>query len=211
MFFLLVAVISSFYFYANFPDRVPTHWNFAGEVDAWGSRLSAFIIPVVVIGVYLLFLALPYLDPKKEKYDQFKKVYHVFKVIIIAFMVLLYFLTSLNGLGYNVPIGALMPIIIGVMFVILGNYMSKLKSNWFIGIRTPWTLSSEEVWNKTHRFGGKMFILGGFLMAIQVFLPLAFRLPIFILTIALLTVGTFGYSYYIYRQEKKKTVLIDKK
>jgi len=82
--------------------------------------------------------------------------------------------------------------------------MGKIKMNWFVGIKTPWTLSSEENWNKTHRFGGKMFILAGILMMVQNFLPVMLRLPIFIISIAGLLFGTIGYSYILYLKEKKK-------
>lgn len=202
---LLMAVVafSSFYFYFHSPNIIPTHWNFAGEVDGWGSRNIAFIIPAVIFGMYFLFLLLPFLDPKKEKYEQFKKSYHIFKNFLILFMALIYFVTSFAGLGYDLPVGTIIPVMVGILFMILGNYMGKIKMNWFVGIKTPWTLSSEEVWNKTHRFGGKMFILGGILMAVDAFLPASFRLPIFIFIVILLTFGTMGYSYLAYLREKK--------
>ncbi len=200
---LAAAIISSFYFYSHFPEKVPTHWNFAGEVDDWGSRAIAFIIPAVMVIMYVLFMVLPFLDPKKEKYEQFSKVYHVFKDIIILFMAIIYFATSLNALGYNLPIGIIVPVGVGLLFIIIGNYMGKIKSNWFVGIRTPWTLSSEEVWNKTHRFGGKMFMLGGVLIAIDAFLPINYRLAVFMAAIILVLLGTVGYSYLIYLKEKR--------
>ncbi len=200
---LVAAIISSFYFYSHFPEKVPTHWNFAGEVDDWGSRAIAFVIPAVMVGIYILFLVFPFLDPKKEKYEQFSKVYHVFKGVMILFMAMLYFATSLNILGYNLPIGIIVPVGVGVLFIIMGNYMGKIKSNWFFGIKTPWTLSSEEVWNKTHRFGGKMFMLGGVLIALDSFSPIDWRLPIFIIAIIIVLLGTVGYSYLVYLKEKK--------
>ncbi len=202
---ILTAVISSFYFYARFPEQVPIHWNIAGQPDNWGGRATAaFLFPAIVIGMYLLFLLLPLIDPKKERYRQFRKVYHVFKTVLILFMVAIYFISSLNALGYNLSVELWVPILVGLLFIILGNYLAKIKPNWFMGIRTPWTLSSEEVWNKTHRLGGKIFILGGILMAIEGFLPVSYRLPIFFFTIGLIVVGTVGASYFFYRQEKKK-------
>jgi uncharacterized membrane protein len=86
----------------------------------------------------------------------------------------------------------------------MGNYMGKLKPNWFVGIRTPWTLSSETVWNKTHRFGGKVFMLGGLIMIITSIAPMSWRLPLFIADIIVLMLGTVGYSYFVYLKEKKK-------
>lgn len=202
---LVITLIASFYFYANFPDRVPTHWNIAGEVDGWSSRwLGAFLIPTIITGMYFLFLGLPYLDPKKDRYAEFAKVYHIFKTAIILLMALIYFITGLNALGYKVSVEFWIPLLIGILFIIMGSYMPKIKPNWFMGIRTPWTLSSEEVWNKTHRLGGKIFIIGGLLMTAMYFLPISWRLPLFIFIIVLILVGTMGYSYVLYRSEQKK-------
>ncbi|MDD5291234.1 MAG: SdpI family protein [Patescibacteria group bacterium] len=200
---LAATIISSFYFYAGFPERVPTHWDFAGQVNGWGSRSFAFIIPGVMVIMYLLFMVLPFLDPKKEKYSQFKKVYHILKDVILLFMAVIYLATSLNALGYNLPIGIIIPVGVGLLFIIIGNYMKEIKSNWFVGIRTPWTLSSEEVWEKTHRFGGKAFMISGFLIALDSFLPISWRLPVFIVAIILVVFGTIIYSYIVYLKEKK--------
>jgi len=201
---LIITAAAAVFFYFNLPDRVATHWNFAGEVDAYGSgRSQAIAIPIMAAGMYLLFLLIPYLDPKKERYEQFSKVYHIFKSIILALLVIIYLVIGLNGLGYNLPVGLIIPVLIGILFIIIGNYMAKIKRNWFMGIRTPWTLSSEEVWNKTHRFGGKMFILAGLLMMAETIMPLTWKLPIFIIMMAVLLFGTIGYSYIVYLQEKK--------
>lgn len=200
---IIVSTIASFYFYAHFPESVPTHWDFQGEVNGWSpSWVAAFVFPAVAVGVYFLFLALPYLDPKKERYTQFSKVYHVFKGMIVVFMSLVYFAASLNGLGYNVPIQTYVPFLIGLMFIVLGNYMSKIKPNWFMGIRTPWTLSSEEVWNKTHRFGAKVFMFGGVVLMCMNVLPVGFRMPLFIVAVVTMSLGTVVYSFIIYKKEE---------
>ena len=204
LFLIIVTVIASIYFYFNLPERVITHWNFSGQPDGWGSgKAQAILFSSMTIGMYLLFLLLPYLDPKKERYEQFRKIYHIFKNIILAMLVLIFFATSLNNLGYNVPIGVVVPGLVGLLFIIIGNYMGKIKLNWFMGIRTPWTLSSEEVWNKTHRFGGKMFMLAGLLMMAEIILPISWKLPTFIIMMIVLLFGTIGYSYVAYLQEKK--------
>ena len=203
---IILSAAASVFFYNNLPERVATHWNFAGEIDGYGSgKAQAIAMPIMVIGMYLLFLLMPYLDPKKERYEQFSKVYHIFKTMILTLLVIVYFVVGLNGLGYNLPVGVIIPGLIGLLFIIIGNYMGKLKLNWFVGIRTPWTMSSEEVWNKTHRFGGKMFILAGLLLIAEIFLPVSWKLPIFIIMMVILLVGTIGYSYLIYLKEKKKS------
>ncbi len=201
---IILTCASAVFFYNNLPARIVTHWNFAGQPDGWGSGpMQAIFFPLMIIGLYIMFLLIPYLDPKKERYEQFNRVYHIFKNIILALMVIIYFLMCFNGLGYNLPVGIIVPILIGILFIVMGNYMAKLKRNWFVGIRTPWTLSSEEVWNKTHRFGGKMFILAGFLMIAEVVLPNSWKLAVFIAAMVVLLFGTMGYSYIVYLQEKK--------
>ncbi len=200
---VILAIISSFYFYANFPEQVPIHWNAAGEVDNYGSKtLGAFLFPGIILGMYLMFLIIPYIDPKKKRYVEFRKVYHVLKTVLVFFMAVMYFIASFNALGYNISVERWIPIMVGALFVLLGNYMSKIKPNWFMGIRTPWTLSSEEVWNKTHRVGGKVFMLGGVIIALTAFMPVAFRMIIFFIAVGLILAGTIVYSYIAYRQEE---------
>lgn len=200
---ILISAIAAFYFYAHFPERVPTHWNFAGQVDGWSNRtLGAFAIPGMLVGMYFLFLFLPMLDPKKERYEQFKKTYNIFRNLIILVLVAIYFIASFNALGYNIPTQYFIPLIIGLLFIVLGNYMGKLKRNWFIGVRTPWTISSEEVWNKTNRFGGHLFILAGLIMIAIPFLPAWLGAWLFGIMIITLVLGTFVYSYILYNKEK---------
>lgn len=205
LFLIALSAIASIYFYLNFPEMVPTHWNFAGEVDAYGPRtINAFLLPVVILGMYILFIFIPFLDPKKERYEEFRSTYHNFKNVLVLFMSVLYFIIGFSALGYNIPVGAIIPALIGLLFVFIGSIMGKLKPNWFMGIRTPWTLSSEEVWKKTHLMGGKIFMAAGILMIVSAAMPISFRLPIFILAIILMSLGTVGYSYFVYYQQNHK-------
>lgn len=202
---IILTIAAAVFFYNNLPDRVAIHWNFAGEADKYGSgKTQSAAAPLVIIGVYLLFLFIPYLDPRKECYKQFNKVYHIFKSMILALLAAVYFIIGLNGLGYGLPAGIIVPVLAGILFIVFGRYMGEIKMNWFMGIRTPWTLSSEEVWDKTHRFGGKMFVLAGLLMVFQIFLPLKFRLPVFIISMAIIIFGAVIYSYVLYLKQEKK-------
>ena len=202
---IAISIAASFYFYAHFPERVVTHWNFAGEPNGWSGRaFAAFFFPALFIGMYVLFLVLPRLDPQKARYEEFAKIYNIFRNFILAALVAIYFIASGNNLGAKIDIGLLIPMIIGALFLVLGNYFGKIKRNWFVGIRTPWTLSSEEVWNKVHRFGGKVFMFCGIIMFLTGFAPVSWRLPLFIADIIILLFGTMVYSYIVYWKEKKK-------
>lgn len=202
---LLIALsfAAAFYFYPRFPAQVVTHWDFAGQANGWSSaRFAAFFFPFLNLGMYLLLLFIPYLDPKKASYQDFRSAYHVIKNFLIFFLVVIYLITGLNNLGYNLPINRYVPMLVGLLFIIIGNYMGKLKSNWFIGMRNPWTLSSETVWNKTNRLTGKLFMFAGLLLIFTGFVPEPIKLPLFILTITALILVPNVYSFILYKKEK---------
>ncbi|PIT90352.1 MAG: hypothetical protein COU22_02660 [Candidatus Komeilibacteria bacterium CG10_big_fil_rev_8_21_14_0_10_41_13] len=203
---LLIVIISitlGLYFYSIFPEQVPVHWNAGGEVDRYGSKFEgAFLMPLIAIGMYILFRFLPKIDPKKEKYEQFFKIYLLFRNLIMIMMLAIYLIASASTLGYDVRVEVWIPIIVGVLFIILGNYMGKLKPNWFMGIRTPWTLSNDEVWNKTHRLGGKLFIILGLLLILTPILPYSNIFLTLVTPVILVALIPIVYSYVIYKKIK---------
>ena len=199
---ILISVILSGYFYSVFPDQVPIHWNFQGEVDNWGSKfMGAFLMPLMAIGMYLLFLILPLIDPKKDKYKQFNKVYLLFRNLIILMLFAIYIISSLNALGYKIRVEVWIPFLIGILFIVMGNYFGKIKPNWFMGIRTPWTLSSDEVWLKTHRLGGKLSMALGFLLIISPSLPHQSLLFTLIIPIMIVVMVPVIYSYILFKNK----------
>jgi len=198
------AFIGSIYFYVHFPEQVVTHWNLQGQPDDWsGKTFAAFFFPILILGIYILLIFLPLFDPLRKRYEEFSKTYQIIRFALVTFFTGIYFLASLSGLGYNMQIGKIIPAVIGLLFVILGNYMPKIKKNWFVGIRTPWTLASEEVWNKTHRLGGKIFILAGVLMILGIWLPTMWSAWLFGINMFILVVGTTGYSWFIWKKLQK--------
>jgi len=201
---LAIACSASFYFYNNFPEQVPVHWNFKGVADNYATKFTgAFLFPIIIIFMYLMFLFVPFIDPKKDRYQEFGKIYHILKTVLIAFMVSIYFISSLIGLGYDIAIGLWTPVLVGLLFILIGKYLSKIKPNWFMGIRTPWTLSSEENWIKTHIFGGKVFMIGGLIMILIPFVPTEYQAWLLGLTIFILVFGTTGYSLMLYLKNKE--------
>lgn len=198
--------IISFILYPFLPDKIPMHWNFRGEIDRYGSKFEGtFLIPLMTLGFYLLFLFLPYLDPKEENYKKFERVYQFIKyAFVILFSIMHYsvFITTLFGVRDLIP--KIVPLTVGIFFILLGNYMPRIKPNWFVGIRTPWTLSNEEVWRKTHRLGGYLFIISGLLIILAGFLPSHWNFIVLMLAVFLSSIISIIYSFVIYKRLKGK-------
>lgn len=200
---LLIAIGFSFWSYNLLPDMVATHWNIQGQVDAWGSKkFNNLLFPGLIIAIYFLFSFIPNFDPKKERYAEFANVYLMMRNAILSVFVIIFGATTLFNLGYPLNISAIVGVSIGVLFLIIGNYFGKIKLNYFVGFRTPWTLSSENVWNKTHRVGGKAFIILGLIIAISPWLKPVMALIAMSIGFTLM-IGVGVYSYVLFKQEKK--------
>lgn len=201
--FIIIAFVLGIYFYQNFPEQVPTHWNAKGEINGYsGKGLAAFLMPVMMTFSYLLLLFLPSIDPKKDRYKDFTKTYHTIKAVTIGSFLFIHFYLGLAGFN-DIKIDKIMPSMIGILFMVIGNYMPKIKQNWFMGIRTPWTLSNETVWQKTHILGGKIFMLSGFIIFVSSFInsgPYVFQVLIGAAVVASLI--PLIYSYLIYKKIK---------
>src|SRR3989344_2442875 len=201
---LAASVVFSIYFYLHFPAQVATHWNIAGQPDNYsGKAFGAFFLPALLSAIYLLFMFIPYLDPKKERYADFAPAFLKLRNAIIFCLFLVFLASGFNNMGYNVPIDKTVPLAIGLLMIFLGNLMGKIKNNWFVGIRTPWTLSSENVWNKTHRVGGYAFIIFGLVIITVPYLGKTLGLIAFIGGAAIAVLGTIIYSYIAHKQEQK--------
>lgn len=147
------------------PDRVAVHWNWQGEVDRYGGRVEGLLmLPSMALGIYLLFLVLPRLDPARANYEKFAGTYSIFRLLFTVSMALIYGVALLSAQGYPVDMALLMPAIVGGLLVVVGNFMGKLRPNWFVGIKTPWTLTSQRSWTKTHRMGGRLLVLAGLML-----------------------------------------------
>jgi uncharacterized membrane protein len=204
MWIILIGCLSAgYFFYQRFPSRVPIHWNAAGQVDDWsGPAFAAFFFPALIIGIYLLLTLLPLADPHKNRYIEFGRPYNILRLTLVTFMTALYFISSFAALGCKINMSFVMPLVIAILFIVLGNFLPKFKKNWFVGIRTPWTLSNEHIWTKTHRAAGKLFILGGILMIVAAFTPPAWNIILLLITVGLIVIGTIGYSYWLWRNKQ---------
>jgi immunity protein, SdpI family len=188
------------------PERIPIHWNLQGQVDGYGGRfVGLLLLPIFALGLYALLLFLPRLDPGRANYKSCAGTYNLIRVAVVVFMAALYAVTVAAALGAAVDVGMVVSLGVGALFVVLGNVMGKIRPNWFVGIRTPWTLSSKLSWSKTHRLGGWVFIVLGPLVAAAGIL----RQPWFFM--GTMAVGGLSlawlviYSYLVYRTDPDRT------
>jgi len=192
------------YIFNMLPDQIPTHWDMHGNPDQYsGKAFGSFFIPGLLAFIYLLMTFLPLADPKKDRYKDFSKAYTVIRLILVIYLTAIYWASSAYALGVNINIADFSTISIGVLFLIIGNFMPKLKPTWFVGIRTPWTLSDETVWYKTHRLGGKMFLLGGLIILALTLFPTSIRWIVFMAVVFAVVIVTFVYSWWIWRKQDK--------
>lgn len=188
--------------YPYLPDSIPTHWGFEGEPNQWSPKTwGAWIIPLMSLAFLVLFPLLPKLDPKKANYEQFKKPWGVIQTSLIAMMAYMFAVTMSVTLypQYNALVGRFVVFGIGVLFVILGNVMGKVRQNYFVGLKTPWTLNDPEVWQKSQRFGGWAFVLAGLAFIIEAIVWIAI-LPVFIVLMAVMVILPIAYSYLASRK-----------
>ncbi len=197
--FIGVAIAVAAYLYPDLPDQIPTHWNIKGEVDDYTAKpWGVTIMPLAAIFVFVVMRLIPVISPKGFRTDSFMDVVNVFTVVIVGFMSGVAILVLLEANGQDVRINEMIFAGVGLMFVVLGNYMGKVRKNFFIGIRTPWTLASDEVWSRTHRLGGKVFVLIGIFMMLNSLV----RFPVqwLIASIVVVALVPVIYSYVIYRR-----------
>ena len=193
---MLLPALAGLILWNQLPEKMPTHWNAAGEVDGWSSKAFAvFGLPLIMVAAQWLCMLGTAADPKRKNHPE--KVLHLVLWIIPVLSVVLHAVTYATALGHSVPIEVVMPILIGLIFTIIGNYMPKCKQNYTIGIKIPWTLDNEENWNKTHRFAGFLWticglliMLTGFFGGFWVFLPITL----------LMVLAPIIYSYILHRK-----------
>jgi uncharacterized membrane protein len=189
--------------YPRLPAQIPSHWNMEGEVNGWSGRWVVFLPPLMGLVLLVLMPLLRRIDPRREHYARFEPTFWLVINVIVAFMFVPHVLTIGTALGWPLPAGDRMMIGgVGLLFILLGNYMPRMKSNWWMGIRTPWTLSSESVWRSTHRLGGRTFVLGGVLMLASLALPAQARVGALIAAVVLSALVPAVWSYVAWRREQ---------
>ena len=189
-------------YWNDLPARVPTHWDLRGQINGWMTKVPGIlIVPLTALGLSALLHVLPWFDPKLRRNSSEKGLMPaVLPIVRIACLLLLdaiFFLQMATSLGRNIAAGRIMMTCLLLFFVILGNYLGNLRPNYFVGIRTPWTLENPETWRATHRLGGRLMFGGGLILLIaQVFLSEHLFGSIFIGALLLLAAWGFVYSWH---------------
>ena len=198
-----VALALGVWAWPRLPARVPTHWNIHGVPDWYSSRLVAVLLmPGIVLALNGLFRILPLLDPRRVNYEKFQDTYWLIANALVLFLLGVHALVIANGLGYPVAMARLMPVGIGLLFIVLGNSLARVQPTWFVGIRTPWTLSSDTVWRKTHRTGGFTFVIGGGVMITAAFVSGALVWVLLAAAAVLAVAVPVVQSYVLWRREQ---------
>ena len=202
---IIAATLAGILLWNQLPEQMASHWNENDQVDGYMSRFwGVFMMPLVTLGMFALFLVIPNIDPLKANIAQFRETFNLFITFMVGFMVYVHALTLRWNLGYtDTGIGKAMLPAMGLLFIIIGSLLRKAKRNFFIGIRTPWTLSSDTVWDKTHQLGSILFMISGVLAVIGGFFGGMVAFWMLMVPLMGSTIFLLAYSYVLYRQETK--------
>ena len=197
--FVLLPIAAGLYLWNRLPDQIPIHFNFSGEADGWSSRpFAVFVLPLFLLAVHLLMAIATAYDPKGRGFSD--RIYRMllWTVPIISWATNL----SVYGIavGMNIRIDVVVRVLTGFLFIIIGNYMPKVRQNMTVGIKIPWTLADPENWNKTHRLAGKLFLISGILTLMSIFLPGQAGMLIMFCSIIIAAVFPMIYSFQLYRK-----------
>jgi uncharacterized membrane protein len=200
---LAAAVAVGAYLYPALPAQVASHWNIHGEVDGYMGKVWGVItVPLIMFFIILTWWVIPHLDPLKRNLDEFLPSYNMFFISLEAFFLYVYGLTIVWNLGNHFNLAQFLTPGLALLMASVGVVLLNSKRNWFIGIRTPWTLSSDSVWEKTHKLGAILFEISALVMLFGILLP-DYLLPIIFVPIALSAVVTIFYSYIEFKKEKR--------
>ncbi|HEV2719952.1 MAG TPA: SdpI family protein [Thermoanaerobaculia bacterium] len=187
--------------YSRLPDRVPTHFDMHGRPDGFTSKPIAVLVdPVALALLGLMFLVLPAIAPKGYRLEPFLRVYEIIAIAALTMIFADLMLALWFALGHRIDVGRALTLSLGLLFIVIGNYLGKVTRNFFVGIRTPWTLASEEVWLRTHRVGGPLFVAGGAVIVIASLAGTTSALVVTIPVIVGLALFLTVYSYVLYRR-----------
>ncbi len=202
---VLLPFIYLVYLWNDLPSKVPMHWDLKGDIDRYGGKSELIIIPFLLpLLVYIIFLVVPKIDPK-NKLNKMGNKLQILKFLMTTFMSLLALFIIYSAKNQSITNPNYMVLIIGLLYLILGNYFKTIKANYFIGIRTPWTLENETVWKETHKLGGKLWFIGGLILILSsLLLEKQTNFTLFIIVTAIISIIPVVYSYLKFQNVKKQ-------
>lgn len=201
---IAAAVLAGALFWDQLPESMASHWNENDQVDGYMSKFwGVWMMPLMVLGMFGIFLLVPVIDPLKANIAKFRNIFNLFILLITAFMLYIHGLTLAWNLGYEFRMSSAMLPFMGILFVFMGYMLRQAKRNWFIGIRTPWTLSSDTVWDKTHQLGSVLFIASGVLAFLGAFFGGTIALYLTLIPMLGSALFVVLYSFVLYQREMK--------
>jgi len=188
--------------YPSMPARFPTHWGVSGAADAWSDKsfLTVFFSPLLALGLYALLVAVPFLDPKRRSLKLSFRAYNILLDAIIGMQAVVFAATTAAAFNNAFDVSKVVLISVGLLFAVIGNYMTTVKQNWTFGVRVSWTLADEVVWRKTNRLGGYLFVLAGAITVVCAFLPPPANFIIMMSTMFGILIVTYVYSFLLFRK-----------
>ncbi|HEX4560442.1 MAG TPA: SdpI family protein [Gemmatimonadales bacterium] len=198
-----VALAVTWWAWDRLPPHMATHWDASGRVNGYSPRtFGGLFAPGLIVLLTLLFQVLPMLDPRRQNYEKFIHTYWVIANSVGLFVGVVHVMVIVNALGYPVAMSRIVPLGLGILFIALGNVLPRVEPNWFVGIRTPWTLSSDTVWRRTHRTGGWTFFLAGCALVVEGMIPQGTYWPALVVTIAAAGLIPVIQSYVLWKGEQ---------
>jgi uncharacterized membrane protein len=195
-----ITILLSFVFYWFMPEKVACHWDAKGEVNGYmGKFWGVFTLPLIMFLISLLFVLIPRIDPLKANIEKFMNYYDGFLIVFCIFMLLIHLWVIFWNLGLHISSNITMSVLVGLLLIYSGILCKNAKRNWFIGIRTPWTLSSDVVWDKTHRIGSIFMMISGVIAVIGAFYGDK-AIYFVIIPILIFAVWSFVYSYLEFKK-----------
>jgi uncharacterized membrane protein len=200
---IVLMFIGSFSLYTFVPDKMPIHWNAQGEIDGYGNKfMGLFLFPIIITVVYLLFLFIPKISVYKKNLKSFREHFEGMKLLLVLWFTGFFVVTLLPSFGINFNMRFFIVPAISLLFLYIGYILKFTRRNYFFGIRTPWTLASDKVWEKTHKLGSKTFIANGLIFLTALINQMLFWINIILLLVHIFYL--FFYSYFEWKKEKKK-------
>jgi uncharacterized membrane protein len=198
LFLYLVAIVVTILFWNKFPNQIPIHWNIQGQVDNYGPKWALLFflhLPIVILAIMTI---IPKIDPQKNNYYKHARAYYILKVAVPYFFYLIYAVIVMYSIGIKIDVFNITLVCVGVLWIVIGNQLPRFRHNYFVGIRTPWTLANQDVWRKTHRIGGYCLTVSGAIIIVFSFMPsiLAKTVGVCILLVGALTPVVFSYFYF---------------